>query len=123
MAPTRILRVLVVSTISLRWAFINYTMVRDAGNPVYGLIALLVLSGVVALIAQQHWSRYFYYVAATLSVLTWMYTVIVAHLNGVAFSSVMAGVFSLLISAVPPVLGVICVILVRGSLGSSERAK
>ena len=110
------LRVLAVYAVIFLWAYINYTLLRDTGNPAYGLIAALAALGSLSLVLFLRWSKYVLYVGSTLSVLTWIYAVASVSLTRsgcFGYSTCSVAFFGLLISAVPPALGVLSVFLVH----------
>lgn len=109
-------RVLAVYAVIFLWAYINYTLLRDTGNPAYGLIAALAALGTLSLVLFRRWSKLFLYVGSTLSVLTWIYAVASVSLTRsgcFGYPSCSVAFFGLLISAVPPMLGILSVFFVH----------
>ena len=116
MTPANNLRVLAVYAVIFLWAYINDTLLRDTGNPAYGLIAALAALGTLSLVLFRRWSKLILYVGSTLSVLTWIYAVASVSLSRsgcLGYSSCSIAFFGLLISAVPPALGILSVFFVH----------
>ena len=102
------------------WLYLYFTLVRDTGQWTYGVVFTLAIIGGAALVLRQHWSRPVLYLASALSVLVWLLDVVVATLNGVEYASPLAAFFSLLISAIPPMVAVGCSVFVFRHFRSSS---
>lgn len=94
------------------WLYLHYSLFSATGRWEYGIAIMLAAVGGVALVLRQHWSRTVLYVGATVSVLAWIRSVVVAVVDGLGFESLLAALFGLLISAIPPAVAVACCLFV-----------
>ena len=94
------------------WLYLHYSLFSATGRWEYGITIMLAAVGGVALILGQHWSRIVLYTGATVSVLAWIRSVVVAVMDGLGFESLLAAFFGLLISAIPPAVAVVYCVFV-----------